>query len=362
MNPARIAFRVDASLRMGTGHVMRCLTLAELLRARGAAVSFVCRDHPGHLAALLAARGYAVRRLPAPGADAAQQAGPPDHAGWLGAGWQDDAAQTAAALDGRADWLVLDHYALDWRWQQALRPAAARLMVIDDLADRRHDCDLLLDQNLTEQGAARYGALVPHGCRVLAGPRYALLQPEYAQLHAAARPRSGPVRRLLVFFGGVDRDGLTLRAMQAIADLALPHLQADVVVGASNAAGAQIAALAARHPALQLHHALPSLAPLMARADLALGAGGATSWERLCLGLPSLVVTVAQNQREVTRLLARRGLVDWLGDADQAGVPQLRAALQRWCAHGVPAHWYPGFGDIDGAGCARVADLLLAPH
>ncbi len=354
----RIVFRTDAALQIGSGHVMRCLTLAHALRAAGAEVAFVCRAHPGHLCQQLAAQGFAVHQLPLhPGAAVA---GPPTHAAWVGARWEIDAAETAAALPWRPDWLIVDHYGLDWRWQHALRASVGRIMVIDDLADRRHGCDLLLDQNWTEQGAARYAALVPAHCQVLAGPTYALLQPQYAALHRQARPRHGAVRRLLVFFGGVDGDGLTERAMRAIISLNQPGLTADVVVGANNPAWPALQALAAPHALLRLHRALPSLAPLMMEADLALGAGGATCWERLCLGLPCIVVTVADNQRPVTGLLAGRGLVDWLGDAGAVDEAVLAGALARWCAAGIADHWCPDFGMIDGQGCGRLCAAILA--
>ncbi|MBA5686096.1 UDP-2,4-diacetamido-2,4,6-trideoxy-beta-L-altropyranose hydrolase [Rugamonas apoptosis] len=357
----RIVFRTDAAWQIGSGHVMRCLTLAESLRAGGAEVAFVCRAHPGHLGPQLEALGFPVRLLALDGGASADADAQPAHAAWVGARWETDAAETAAALPWRPDWLIVDHYGLDWRWQLAMRASVGRILVIDDLADRRHACDLLLDQNLTAQGAARYDGLVPAGCQVLAGPRYALLQPLYARLHQEARPRQGAVRRLLVFFGGVDRDGLTERAMRAIISLSLPGVTADVVVGANNPAWPDLQALAAPHAMLRLHRALPSLAPLMMQADLALGAGGATCWERLCLGLPCVVVTVADNQRAVTGLLAERGLVDWLGDAADADEPALAGALERWCADGIPAHWFPDFGMIDGQGCGRLCAAILAP-
>jgi UDP-2,4-diacetamido-2,4,6-trideoxy-beta-L-altropyranose hydrolase len=350
----RVAFRTDASRDIGSGHAMRCLTLAARLRDAGADVVFLCREHPGNLLALLADRGIATRALPmgTPGS------GGPAHARWLGAGWQDDAAQTAAALPWRPDWLVVDHYALDQRWEGALRPHVGRILAIDDLADRPHDCDALLDQNLTEGGAARYADRVPAHCALLMGPRYALLQPDYAALHERAAPRAGTVRRLLVFYGGVDRGGMTAKAVRAILALDRPALRADVVVGPANPDLDMLRGLAAGDDRITVHSALPSLAPLMLGADLALGAGGATHWERLCLGLPALVVTLADNQVEATRLLAARGLVEYLGPEEAVTEEILGAALARRCAQGIPAGWLPDFGFIDGRGAERVAQHM----
>ncbi len=351
----RVAIRTDASLAIGTGHVMRCLTLATQLREQGAEVRFVCRAHEGNLNPLIAARGFAVAVLPAP-----QAAAQPGHAGWLGVPVATDAAQTGSALGDATDWLVTDHYAIDREWHSALRSSVTRIFAIDDLADRRHDCDMLLDQNLSDQGAARYDGLVPRACTVLASPHYALLQPDYAPLHATSSPREGAVKRILVFFGGVDRDSLTLRTLQALLALPGEALQIDVVPGGSNPDRARIEALAAGMERVTVHGQLPSLAPLMMQADLAIGAGGAVSWERLCLGLPSIVVTVAENQRTVAGLLSQRGLIDWLGDAAELSDQQLAAALAHWRKDGIPAGWFPDHaGLVDGAGAARVASAMM---
>lgn len=362
----QIVFRVDAALHVGTGHVMRCLTLAEALRERGAGVSFICREHQGHLCELIEAHGFGLARLPPVPAPAGPTPGQqPPHAHWLGLSWQDDAAQTRAALAAlrvAPDTLVVDHYALDWRWEGALRPAVARVMALDDLADRRHDCDLLLDQNLVAQMDQRYGARVPPRCRTLLGPGYALLHPVYAELHARRGPRRGPPRRLFIFFGGVDQGNLTGRAIEAVLGLQRPDLEADVVIGAGYPFAADLRERIAPFPQIRLHHSLPSLGPLMAQADLALGAGGATSWERLCLGLPALVVTLADNQIPVAQELARQGLIHWLGNAEQVDQrvmsEALRAALDE---RARPAWLTPRPDLVDGLGAGRVCAALLAP-
>ena len=367
MNPAQpaIVFRTDAALGIGTGHVMRCLTLAAALSVQGARITFVCREHDGHLCDLIVQRGFSLLRLPAVVGAQAQADPAAPHAHWLGAGWQEDAAQTRAALLAAGiapDWLVVDHYALERRWESALRPCAARIMVIDDLADRVHDCDVLLDQNLVAGMTERYESLVPVLCRRLLGPDYVLLQPQYAVLHTGAAARHGAVRRILLFFGGVDRDGLTLRALDLLLQVRRPGVQIDVVPGGANPDLARILGLAAGQDGVQVHGPLPSLAPLMAQADLAIGAGGATSWERLCLGLPAVVVTVAANQRPVAATLAERGLIDWLGDAGALSDAALRLALLRWCDGGIAAGWFPDYEQlIDGQGAERVAGVLMEP-
>ncbi|WP_082143979.1 UDP-2,4-diacetamido-2,4,6-trideoxy-beta-L-altropyranose hydrolase [Nitratireductor soli] len=358
----RVAFRADASFAIGTGHVMRCLTLADALREQGAEIRFICREHDGHLCALIEEQGFDLHRLEAPGERREPAVDEPAHAAWVGVNCQQDADETLSALDDfRPDWLVIDHYGLDARWENRLRDHVGKIMVIDDLADRMHDCDVLLDQNLVAGQHARYGSWTPEACVLLLGPAYALLQPVYARLRKQAVPREGAVRRVLVFFGGVDKDGLTLKAVEAFLMLDRPEVTADIVLSASSPFYGKVAARLAGHSRLRLHDRVPSLAPLMLEADLAIGAGGATSWERLCLGLPSLVVTVAENQRPIAEELASGGFVDWLGHSDSVDVQAIADALGTLISTGLDAAWSRKCLEVvDGLGVDRVSSILMA--
>ncbi|EKF17396.1 hypothetical protein NA2_18480 [Nitratireductor pacificus pht-3B] len=357
----RIAFRADASLAIGTGHVMRCLTLAEALREKGADIRFVCRQHEGELGVLIEERGFALRRLAAPRPGEQAAADGPAHASWLAVDWRRDADETLAALDDfRPDWLIVDHYGIDARWESRLRDQADAIMVIDDLADRAHDCDLLLDQNLVALRDERYAGKAPEACKLLLGPSYALLQPDYARLRPRAALREGSLRRLLVSFGGVDKDGLTLQTVEALLALDRPEMSADIVLSASAPHYAQVATLAENHARLRLHERLPSLAPLMLEADLAIGAAGATSWERLCLGLPSLVVSLAENQRPIANELARSGFVIWLGHCNEVGAAEIGRALEELATTGLDGAWSARcLGVVDGRGVERVVNAVM---
>ena len=300
MSHLKVAFRADASLQIGTGHVMRCLTLADALRDQGAQCSFVCRPHAGHLLALVAQRGHKTFALSEPQENFKAPADPA-HAMWLGTSWADDAEQTIHALVGQTiDWLVVDHYALDARWEETLRPQAPRIMVIDDLADRPHACDLLLDQNLGRT-EADYGDLLKGKTTTLVGPQYALLRPEFAALRAQSlvrRQNNPQLRRLLVTMGGVDKDNATGQVLAALQSCSLPaDLRVTVVMGPHAPWLAQVQAQAAQMPwPTEVLVGVDNMAQLIAENDLAIGAAGGTSWERCCLGLPSLVLVLAQNQ------------------------------------------------------------------
>lgn len=302
----KIALRVDASSQIGTGHFMRCLTLADALKGGGAQVRFVSRHMPEHLREMLVAKEHEfipIKSRPSGTSDDLS------HAHWLGTSQHADAEDAREALSDQVwDWLVVDHYALDVRWESVLRKAVRRVMVIDDIADRQHDCDVLLDQNLYADMNTRYTGNVPPHCRLLLGPRYALLREEFHQLRKHVTPRNGRVRRVLVFFGGVDEGNFTGRTVEALSRLNIDGLCVDVVIGAQHPQREQIESACAKLGYV-CHVQTSRMAELMAAADLAIGAGGSTSWERCCLGLPALAFSIAQNQRPLVEEAALRGLL-----------------------------------------------------
>lgn len=362
----KIAFRTDASLQIGTGHVMRCITLAEALRERGAHCRFICRDFLGNLFDRIRQSGFEVFPLPADDHndldESASDQQATAHYHWLGADYKTDAAQTIASLkDFRPDWLIVDHYALDRRWQADLRPYCEKIMVIDDLADRLHDCDLLLDQNLIANQDHRYECLVPTNCARLLGPAYALLQPSYAELHPRTPPRMGSVQNILVSLGGSDRQNVSGRIIDGFLMLDRLDIALDVVVNPSSSFLAELRGKVMKYDNVTLHEGLPCLAELMLKADLAIGAGGTTSWERICLGLPTLVVTLAENQKLIAEELDLQGLVRWLGDESMVTESTLAEELAKLISD---QNWRQDCSSrclalLDGRGVARVADIIF---
>ncbi|MEJ3621590.1 UDP-2,4-diacetamido-2,4,6-trideoxy-beta-L-altropyranose hydrolase [Brachymonas wangyanguii] len=326
------AFRVDASLDMGTGHVMRCLTLADELGRHGVHSIFVSSAHEGNLTEFVSAKGYEVRILPLGDLETSNPDGPA-HAHWLGKPWEQDAQQTLEVLQGeKFDWLVVDHYALDSRWELAVKPAYARLLVIDDLADRAHASDAVLDQNLgsTEQ---RYAGKVPGGCRVFAGAKYAMLRPEFAALRdvSLTRRQQGEFQRLLITMGGVDKHNATGQVLQAIQTMkSLPaNLQIDVVMGQHAPWLEVVRNQVANMPHKTVVHVnTPEMAKLMVTSDLAIGAAGSTSWERCALGLPTIMAVLAENQREAAQHLGESGAV-LVADMDGAFSDNVRRCVEQ---------------------------------
>ncbi len=354
-------FRVDASSSIGSGHVMRCLSLADALHRRSIAVSFVCRCEPGHLAELIERRGFPVFLLP--GRDtAARQLPSSDYSSWLGTTWQKDVEQTRAAIESsptKPNWLVVDHYAIGQDWERAMRSTSHRIMAIDDLANRHHDCDVLLDQNLVAQMETRYFGKVPAGCGSLLGPQFALLQKEYAGLHDCVSEREGPIRRLLIYFGGADAKNMAETALNAFLRLDRPDIQVDLVISSANIDTERIRSRVSAFRNIHLHGQTETLAPMMAEADLAIGAAGTTTWERLCVGLPALVVTLADNQHPVADELHRRGLIRWLGNQDQVTEAEITHALGESLQEGQDSRALRRYaGLVDGKGAERVSAIM----
>ena len=334
---SRAAFRCDAGAALGGGHLMRCLTLAAALAARGWRVEFLCRELPGAGLVRVEAAGFGLHRL------------------------GDDRPETVrACLEADPPgWLIVDHYALDAAFERAACPPGWRVMVIDDLADRDHDCALLLDQT-PGRVAADYDGRVPQASRRLTGPDYALLRPAFAVARPVA-PAAGALRRVLVSLGAADPSNATGAVLAALSGRR--DLDVTVVLGAGAPHLVAVAGqVEARGPAGRLLVEHRDMAGLMARQDIAIGAGGMTALERAAVGLPALIVTLADNQLLAARALHAAGAARLIGDGrapgwegvilpalDALGAPQARIAMAQ-----------AGLDLVDGRGASRVAEALDA--
>lgn len=364
----RIAFRTDASLQIGNGHVMRCLTLADVLHERGVQCFFICRPHAGNLIKLIVQRGHQVLVLPALRESACHKSSGIAHVDWLGTEWVNDSVDTQQVLSislgpQLLDWLVVDHYALDRRWEQAQRRRARRIMAIDDLADRHHDCDLLLDQNLGRTAQDYCGLLNPSTITLI-GPQFALLRPEFYTMRSqslARRTTNQQIKNLLISMGGVDKDNTTGQVLDVLKVCALPpDLQIKVVMG-QHAPWLEHVKARAGHMQCktQVMVGVSNIAKLMAESDLAIGASGGTAWERCCLGLPSILLVLAKNQLQGAVALKNAGaaiivetqsqIVDFFRELQSECTAQ--AMLQKMSEAAAAV--------TDGYGGTRVADRIM---
>ncbi len=297
----KIFIRVDSSIEIGTGHVMRCLTLAEALRTKGANVSFICRKLQGNLISYIEGKDFLVYSLPPTKENNYKADRKVKHSHFLGVSWETDAIQTKIILqkETQINWLIVDHYGIDKKWELEIRPNVKKLMIIDDLADRTHDCDLLLDQNLYKNMGKRYNGLIPLHCLKLFGPQYALLRQEFRKARNHIKERDGNVKKIFIFFGGSDPTNETMKVLEAIKLLNRTDILFDVVVGATNQNKDQIKQSCSKMPNVMFHCQIDYMADLMKEADLAIGAGGSTTWERCYLGLPTITIITAENQIDV---------------------------------------------------------------
>jgi UDP-2,4-diacetamido-2,4,6-trideoxy-beta-L-altropyranose hydrolase len=359
---------------------MRCRSLARALKCRGAQSIFLCRRQPGDLIEqledefqVLVLDNFSVS-VNEP-EETTPLSGKALYAFWLGCTEQQDASDCLAALAEAQihslSWMVLDHYGLGDNWQRCMREgihqargSVPALLVLDDLANRNHLANILVDANRIDLSATNpYLDLVPETSTTLLGPAYALLDPIYPRLQPLLPPRSR-LSRVLVFFGGVDDANLAAVALRALSHPQLLHLSVDVAVGAAAPHRADLQARVRQRPNTSLHVGLPSLAGLMAQADLAIGAAGSSSWERTSLGLPCLLVPVAENQRQgalaleaasVARSFSLRSEQEMVSALQEALLelqdePDSLRAMSQACLH---------LGD--GRGLSRVVAAMMGP-
>ena len=352
----KVVFRVDSAAHIGSGHLMRCLTLAEALRDQDVQVSFVCRELSGNLISLLRKKEMAVLVLSAPTINSVKSIN--DYTAWLGVSQAEDAAQTILALDGeKPDWLVIDHYGLDVLWEKMLRSYCGRIMAIDDLANRQHDCDVLLDQNYSVESEQRYKALVPKSCHVLLGPTYALLRKDFQILRQQQVGRCNALKQLLVFFTAGDDQGETLKAMQGIALFGKAE-QVNVVIGNANPDMLAIKAICMTKN-WGYHCQVDYMPTLIAKADLVIGGSGSSNWERCALGVPALVVILAENQANIARALDSAGVVINLGWNTTMQAIDYATALNAMTAELLVALSEQALKLVDALGAKRVVDILI---
>jgi UDP-2,4-diacetamido-2,4,6-trideoxy-beta-L-altropyranose hydrolase len=321
-NSIRIGFRVDASPTIGSGHVMRCLALADELKAKSggrAECFFIVTAGPGNLAETITGKGFACYPIEY-------------------RTWQDDASETLRLLTREsATWLVVDHYQRDEKFEH-LASSNRKVFVIDDLADRFHDCDILLDQNVERNLLQpRYTSLVPARCELLLGPQYALLREEFR--NATRRVRSGKIENLFVFFGSGDASGECEKALKALSAPEFYEIKVCAVLGALNPKAKVLKEIYGPSSDVgsrfQLEITTDRMALYMQSADFAMGAGGTSSWERCFLGLPSINVQVADNQRELSKTLASRGAIADLGWHESVTPESYRNALNSFISNPI---------------------------
>ena len=344
---------------------MRCLVLADALKMQGWNTLFVSRNLPGNLFSIIKKRLHNLVKLPSIDNYLHGHVNHNDYLANLGVPWQQDAKETTEVIKSMAikpDWLIVDHYSLHGQWERQLRAFVKKIFVIDDLVEHTHDCDYLLNQDYLPDADDMYKKLIPKDAKIFLGPKYALIQPVFKEVRKKINKRKGSINRFLVFYGGSDLTNETNKALMAIEKLNRRDINVDVVISSSNIHKKTIQKLVGQMSGARLHIQLKHLADLMVKADLYIGAGGTTVLECLCLGLPSLITIVAENQNSSIRFLHDQGHLTCLGDVKTVGMDDILYALRRMLddPDRISKQSKESMKMVDGKGTDRLVKSLMA--
>lgn len=327
---SKIIFRVDSSLKIATGHVMRCLTLANALKNSQVEIIFICRDLEGNIIDRIKQSNFIVKILPKPNKPITLAPENP-YLEWLEVSLSEDIKQTKEIISKleTKPTLIIDHYAIDEIWENEIREFIDKIIVIDDLANRKHNCDILIDQNLYHNYQNRYDDLVPKNCQKFLGPEYAILREQFFKIKPRKRTE---VKNILVCFGGIDPDNIILKAVKAIIE-AKKTLKINfnvIVVGAKNNYQEEIKQICGENK-FRYKNYVDNMADSMHWSDLAIGAGGSMSWERCYMNLPAIVISFAENQIEICQTLDDRGVTKYLGRSEEVEESDIKMELINSC-------------------------------
>lgn len=360
----QVVFRADSSKYIGTGHVMRCLTLAEGLVECGVqSVTFICRDLPGNIIHIIKER-YDVVTLPFDVENYSAERYESEYDFWLGVPKEHDRKETAEVLKAfDCDMLIVDHYALDYEWETPLRQLTSKIFVIDDLANRKHDCDFLLDQNIYVDLESRYKEKVCEETFLFLGGKYALIRPEFLNIKkrriASNQLSISTIKRVLLYLGGVDKENFTLKVLKAINNVHGLSVEIDVVVGIANPHSETVATFCNKNKHCNYFCQPSHFHELIAKADYCIGAAGSSSLERWCVGLPTSVFITAKNQEKLAVDAERMGLLKIIDGSTQYTIDrEIQKILSFFNQDEIRDRIKKGICCVDGFGVSRVVEKI----
>jgi UDP-2,4-diacetamido-2,4,6-trideoxy-beta-L-altropyranose hydrolase len=343
----KIFIRVDSGIDIGIGHMMRCMSLAETLPKTNFEVIFISKKLNNTIYDLISKKIYKICILP----ENNQNRNIIMH----------DAIETQkiiTSFDDPTSWLLVDHRKLDIEWEKILRKFVKKIIVIDDLADKKHDCDMLIDQNLYEKMDERYENLVSTNCKKLLGPKYALLRSEFSDLRQKPIKNRIELQKILISFGGTDPSNETRKVLEALKILNLKNVQIDVVTTSVNPFKDEIKQLCSSMTGVNFHCDVDKIGALMSTSDLGIGAGGSTTWERCCLGLPSLVSVISEDQLECTKIMDKEGCIIYLGLSENLTIEDYVEKIKNIDIKHLQKMSELNLKFVDGQGCKRITDEM----
>ena len=312
----KILIRTDASVKIGTGHVFRCLTLANILKDRGCKVTFCLIDISNSLNNKIVDLGHDLKLLPTN--KILNKYHPEEE--WVKKDQINDCEMAIDVCQSFYDLVIIDHYGLSIFWEKHSKKFAKKILVIDDLLTRKHKCDFFLNQNLGFE-ISDYNLLINNSCISFFGPQYAILREEFTKSKDSSlrRKESKTKNKIMISMGGADVDNVTKKILQIIGKLNLQtSFEIDVILGSANPWIKEVALfLKELKVNTKLHIDTQEISQIMSESDIAIGAGGSTSWERCCLGLPSIIISLAENQIAISKSLHACGAALYIGGLNQ---------------------------------------------
>ena len=299
-----VVFRVDSSTVIGSGHVMRCIRIAELLKKRDVMCNFICKNFVGNLSAIIKEKDFNVIMLPSENPEKEHKID-----------WEVDSNFTSEILKKmNVDTIIVDHYSLDKKWENKQRQFCKKIMVIDDLDNREHSADILLDQNLFPNMQKRYQNNLNFNCKKFIGLEYAFLDPDFKKERENIKKKEqNTISKIFIYFGNTGDSNILERVLNIFINNSFKDIELIVLFSGDFNELNRIKKLIKNISFIKLLDRQPNLAKIISSADLSIGAGGATTWERVYLGIPSAVITVSESQKICSQYLSNIGLIRLIG-------------------------------------------------
>ncbi|MFB5195260.1 UDP-2,4-diacetamido-2,4,6-trideoxy-beta-L-altropyranose hydrolase [Neobacillus sp. KR4-4] len=321
-------FRVDASKEIGTGHLIRCLTIAHKAKIHGFNIVFICKNDKDNLKQMVVNEGFQFFEIPK---ELNFKIDPTvNYSEWLKSSFEHDVSKSINIIQQfiGQKYLIIDHYGIDFKWETIIYEFVDKLIVIDDLADRKHKCDILIDQNFFMDLNVRYKDKLIGETKTFLGPNFAIFRDEFYVNRILVNVRT-KVQKILIFFGGSDPTNATLRTLNLINEINLENIAVEVVVGSTNKDKDEIQTICNNTRNFNFHCQINYFSKLISECDLCIGAGGINLWERIFMLLPTITISVAENQDSVLQEVQKTGCIYHLGHHKNLSQNEIEKQLLR---------------------------------
>ena len=340
-----IFIRVDSSTKIGYGHFIRCMALADTLQ-KNFKINFISRSLEGSLISDIQDKRFGIFRF---------------YSNSEKINEKNDAQKTISLIkkhSGQKNILIIDNYQLSKKWETYVKPFVHKLIAIDDLPNRSHNCDLLIDQNLHTKVNGLYKGLIPSNCIKLIGPKFSMIRKKFRMLKKSVKPRTFPIKKILVSFGGSDIENQTLITLNSIKKMNR-KINVDVVVGRANKCKKTLKIFCNRNNRFTYHEQIDNIADLMLSSDLSIGSSGSTTWERCSLGLPAIVSISSNDQRDIANSLSQKKCIINLGDVKKLKESSYINAITNLKKNDLRNMSKNSMSLVDGNGTQRILKHIL---